>query len=185
MCDRDELSEDYFVFDCILNFNLRSRYGDYDKIKSNFNFLCGKMLSGLLCSGIDLFKVFLIIISENRMNGIFKCWGIKNDWKLFKWKRVDLMDKEFVIDIYLGKGFKKELFKVDYNYLNLINVDIIIGVFCRDYEVKLKECNMVKGKCMWCKILVDEWFEFIDVLLFCYKSVRGKSLKRNYFFVKI
>lgn len=106
MCDGDELSEDYFVFDCILNFNLRSRYRDYDKIKSNFNFLCGKMLGGLLCSGIDLFKVFLIIISENRMNGIFKCWGIKNDWKLFKWKRVDLMDKEFVIDIYLGKGFK-------------------------------------------------------------------------------
>ena len=185
MRDGDELSEDCPALDRTLNPNLRSRYGDYDKIKSNSNFSCGKMPSGPSCSGIDSLKVSTTTTSENRTNGTLKRRGTKNDRKLLKRKRADLTDKEFATDIYLGKGFKKEPSKVDHNHLNLTNVDITTGVPCRDHEVEPKERNTVKGKRMRRKTLADEWPEFTDVLLPCFKSARGKSLKRNYPSVKI
>lgn len=185
MRDEDELSEDYPALDRTLNPNLRSRYRDYDKIKSNSNFSCGKMPGGPSCSGIDSLKVSPTTTSENRTNGTLKRRGTKNDRKLLKRKRADLTDKEFATDIYLGKGFKQEPSKVDHNHLNLTNVDITTGVPCRDHEVEPKERNTVKGKRIRRKTLADEWPEFTDVLLPCYKSARGKSLKRNYPSVKI
>ena len=184
MRNGDEPSEDYPALSRILNHNLRSRYGDHDKIKSNSNFSCGKMPRPSR-SGIDSLKVFPTTTSKKRTNGTLKRRGTKNDRKLLKRKKADLTNKEFETDVYRGKGFKKEPSKVDHNHLNLTNVNITIDVPCKDHEEEPKEHNTVKRKRIRRKTLADEWSEFTDVLLPCYKNARRKGLKRNYPSVKI